>query len=78
MSDYRESLCARLRYLGADEEEVEQIRILESVEASYLKDCMLSIERNYSGFFRFVRDVLLISPDMQKKLEEKYTCQANP
>ena len=73
---YREGLCERLRLMGAEEEAVQQIHILESVRAEYLESCMTAIEKLYGSFALFVSGPLGIDREARRKLEEKYTCQA--
>lgn len=73
---YRDELCGRLRLLGAEEEAVRQIYILESVRAEYLESCMAAIEKLYGSFELFVSGPLGIDREARRKLEEKYTCQA--
>lgn len=71
---YREALCADMERLGACSEYVEQIRILESVDAVYLEKCFSIILHRYGSIDIFLEQGLGVTEDRRRKLQEMYIC----
>lgn len=70
---YRENLCTRMRERGADPEAVQEMRVLESVDPSYLTSCKSAIAKTYGSIDRFLEEYLDLTPEAQKQLRAKYT-----
>ncbi len=70
---YREDLCARMLARGADVETVQEMRVLESVDPSYLTSCKSAIASAYGSIDCFLEEYLGLTPAAQERLREKYT-----
>lgn len=73
IADYRNALLDGLRQRGIEEEKIQQIYYLESVDVSYLESCMEVIREKYGSLDCFVKEKLGITEEMRAVLREKYT-----
>lgn len=71
--EYRTTLLDGLRERGIDEEKIEQIRVLESVDVAYLDSCMAVICEKYGSLDRFMEEKLGVTEEVRSVLKEKYT-----
>lgn len=72
--DYREGLCRAMQERGAQDDLIEEIRVLESVDRRYLDNCRQLIEQRYGGMEAFLEVQLGLTPERRSRLQEKYTC----
>ena len=70
---YRENLLQRMRNRDADDEIIEEIRILESVEWIYIDSFLKSIEESHGSVEEFLTNVIGIDSEKRNKLLELYT-----
>ena len=76
IADYRNALLDGLRQRGIEEEKVQQIYYLESVDVAYLDSCMEVITEKYGTLDRFVEEYLGITREKRTALLEKYTVRS--
>jgi len=76
IADYRNALLDGLRERGIEEEKIQQIYYLESVDASYLESCMEVIAEKYGSLDLFLEEQLGITESVRATLIQKYTAEA--
>ncbi len=75
IAEYRNNILNGLRQRGIDEEKIQQIYYLESVDVSYLESCMAVITEKYGSLDRFLEEYLGVTASVREKLIEKYTVE---
>lgn len=73
IANYRNALLDKLRQRGIDEEKIQQIYYLETVDVSYLESCLEVIREMYGSLDRFIEEQLGITQEVRTALIEKYT-----
>ncbi len=71
--EYRQNLVNILRRLEADEESIEQIIVLESVDLTNLENCWKSMEKQCGSVDNYIEKVLGLDKEKRQLLCEKYT-----
>ena len=74
-ADYRNTLLDGLRERQIDEEKIQQIYYLETVDVAYLESCMAVITEKYGSLDRFLEEHLGLTAQVREKLREKYTVE---
>lgn len=69
---YREALCADMKRRGARTEYITQIRILESVDAAYLRGCFSIIHQSFGSMDVFMAERLGVTETAREKLRQRY------
>ncbi|MBP3700754.1 MAG: tyrosine-protein phosphatase, partial [Lachnospiraceae bacterium] len=72
--EYREKICDILRRNQVDSETIQQIVVLESVDATYLESCWHRMSEQYGTVERFLEEQLGLTAERRKNLKQKYTC----
>ena len=72
-SIYRENLLARMRNRGAEEDVIEEMRILESVDWVYIESFLNSLTEQYGSVEQFFINTLGLDSECRQKLLDIYT-----
>ncbi|MBQ2402261.1 MAG: tyrosine-protein phosphatase, partial [Lachnospiraceae bacterium] len=72
-SIYRENLLARMRNRGAEEDVIEEMRILESVDWVYIESFLNSLTEQYGSVEQFLVDIIGLDSECRQKLLDIYT-----
>lgn len=72
-TSYRENLLERMRRRGAEQEVVEEMRILESVDWVYIESFLKTLEENYGSIDHFLTEKIGITEERKERLLELYT-----
>ncbi|MBR6615090.1 MAG: tyrosine-protein phosphatase [Lachnospiraceae bacterium] len=70
---YRESLLERMRKRGAEENVIEEMRILESVDWIYIESFLNTLVNRYGSIDLFLTNVIGMDAECRRKLLEIYT-----
>lgn len=70
---YRANLLQVMRDRAAEEEIVEEMRVLESVDWSYVEMFFDTLERLFGSVDRFLEERIGITPEIRERLMEVYT-----
>ena len=73
VQNYLSNLLTQMHGRGADEEMMEEIRTLETVDPSYLEGCIVAINQTWSSVDSFIENQLGLTKEHQARLREKYT-----
>lgn len=71
--EYRENILEVLRRNQVEEETIQQVTILESVDLAYLENCWRAMTEEWGSVDAFLEKRLGLTPDKQQRLKEKYT-----
>lgn len=74
-AEYRNTLLDGLRQRGIEEEKIQQIYYLETVDVAYLESCMTIIEEKYGSLDRFMEEHLGVTASVRERLIKKYTVE---
>ena len=72
-SIYRENLLARMRNRGAEEDVIEEMRILESVDWIYIESFLNTLKETYGSVEQFLVDTIGLDSECRQKLLDIYT-----
>lgn len=72
---YRENLLDQMRIHGAAAELVEEMRVLESVDSSYMENFFHAIEDAYGSVDRFLTEEIGLTEEKRRNLIDRYTEQ---
>ena len=70
---YRENLLERMRKRGAEENVIEEMRILESVDWIYIESFLNTLVNRYGSIDLFLTNVIGMDAECRRKLLEIYT-----
>lgn len=70
---YRENLLERMRNRGAEENVIEEMRILESVDWIYIESFLNTLVNRYGSIDLFLTNVIGMDAECRRKLLEIYT-----
>ena len=71
--EHREHLLHEMRECGAEEELVEEMRVLESVEWKYVDNFFRILESNFGSIDRFLEDRIGLTSEKREQLLNLYT-----
>jgi len=72
-TSYRENLLDRMRNRGAEDDVVEEMKILESVDWLYIESFLKSLEERYGSINAFLIEKIGMTEERRKQLIELYT-----
>ncbi len=70
---YRENLLERMRNRGAEDDVIEEMRILESVDWLYIESFLKSLNDNYGSVDLFLKNKIGLDIEQRNKLLDIYT-----
>lgn len=72
--EYRRKVTEELRKNRVPEHVVGEMAILEAVDLCYLTGCFDAIVQRHGSVDLFLRNALELTPEKQRRLQEKYSC----
>lgn len=72
LNDYRKKRDEEARANGESLIQRANLRSLGTVNNEYLDSALVAIEQNYGGMERFLAEEIAVTPDLRRKLQEKY------